>query len=58
MRVAVHIKCTRARNKTKSFVIQTVNIDVIVILSDVFFELTANKLFADIWVAFGISKNF
>ena len=42
----------------KTIVVRTVDTEVIVILTGVFFELIANNPLADIWVAFGTGKNF
>ena len=56
-RVVVHILHALEQGM-KTFVIRTVDTDVIVILAGVFFELIAGNPLADIWVAFGIGKNF
>ena len=42
----------------KTIAVRTVDTDVIVILAGVFFKLTATNPLADIWVTFGIGKNF
>ena len=55
-RVIVHILHALEQG-IKSIVVQTMDTNVIV-LADVFFELTANKPLAGIWVAFGTGKNF
>ena len=56
-RVVVHILHT-LEHGIKTIVVHTVDGNVIVILTGVFFELIANNLLADIWVAFGTGKNF
>ena len=56
-RVVVHILHALEQG-IKTIVVRTVDTDVIVILTGVFFELTANNPLADIWVAFGTGKNF
>ena len=42
----------------KKIQVRTVDTDVVVILVGAFFELTMTQPFADIWIAFGIGKNF
>lgn len=56
-RVVVHILHALEQG-IKTIVVRTVDTDVIVILTGVFFELIANNPLADIWVAFGTDKNF
>ena len=56
-RVVVHILHALEQG-IKTIVVCTVDTDVIVILTGVFFELTASKPLADIWVAFGTGKIF
>ena len=56
-RVVVHILHALEQG-IKTIVVRTVDTDVIIILTGVFFELIANNPLADIWVAFGTGKNF
>ena len=56
-RVVVHI-LHALEQRIKTIVVRTVDTEVIVILTGVFFELIANNPLADIWVAFGTGKNF
>jgi len=42
----------------KRIEVRTVDTDVIVILVGVFFELTKIQSYIDLWIAFGVGKNF
>ena len=42
----------------KKIEVHIADTDVVVILVGLFYEFTTMQLFADIWIAFGIGKNF
>lgn len=56
-RICVHLKDAMEKGARKVFV-RTVDTDVIVIIAGIFFELQRIYSDLDIWVAFGMGKNF
>jgi len=55
--VVVHILHALMQGR-KTIQVRTVDTDVVVILAGTFHDLIASQLLADIWVAFGMGKNF
>ena len=56
-RVVVHVLHALMQGG-KTIQVRTVDTDVVVILAGTFHDLIASQLLADIWVAFGMGKNF
>ena len=56
-RIVVHI-LHALQQGIKKVKVRTVDTDVVIILTGVFCELVETQLLADIWVSFGIGKNY
>ena len=56
-RICVHLNDALEKGARK-VLIRTVDTDVIVILAGIFFELQSQYSNLDIWVAFGVGKNY
>ena len=56
-RIVVHVMHVRQQG-AKTIQVRTVDTDVVVILVGTFHNLTATQPFADIWIAFGMDKNY
>ena len=56
-RVVVHI-LNALEQGMKSVKVRTVDTDVVIILAGAFYELCQTQPLADIWIAFGMSKNY
>ena len=56
-RIVVHIQHALQQGM-KTIEVQTVDTDVVVILVGVFYDLHAIQPLADIWIAFGVGKNY
>ena len=56
-RVVVHI-LNALEQGMKSVKVRTVDTDVVIILAGAFYKLCQTQPLADIWIAFGMSKNY
>jgi hypothetical protein len=56
-RIMVHIQHAVDQG-AKTFLVRTVDTDVVVILAGLYFQLVTNQQLCDLWVAFGMGKKF